>query len=314
MTAVAFAVGVKLLPMYLLVIVGLIAGRTLHIGAETVGKLLVYVLAPGVVFFSVLAMDITPARLTLPLLYGCVCSLIGTTAYAVIGKLPERDARGVLGFAIGSGNTGFFGLPMAVALLGADYVGLIVLSALGFILFENTLGFFLIARGKHSTKEALGKVARLPALSALALALLLNAAGTRLPHWVGDLPTNVRGAYSVLGMLLVGLGLGRAAEGTAGYRVSPRLFGVAAFFRLLVWPAITMLVLWIDGKLGVYDGATRKILPLVAVVPLPAISVAYAATFDVRPREIALLVLGSTMLSLFLIPLELGVFAALFPR
>ena len=54
-------------------------------------------------------------------------------------------------------------------------------------------------------------------------------------------------------------------------------------------------------------------MPLIAVVPLPAISVAFAATFDVRPREIALLVLGSTVLALAFIPLGLSAFAAWFP-
>jgi predicted permease len=311
--SIALSVGAKLLPMYFLVLVGFVAGRVLSIGADTVGRLLVYVLAPGVVFFGILSMDLTPARLTLPLLYWGLCASLGSLAYFLLGRIPEKDARGVLGFAFGSGNTGYFGLPMTVALLGPDYVGLIVLAALGFILYENTLGFFFIARGKHRTLEALKAVAKLPALSAMVLAIFLNLMNVTLPTWIGDLPSNVRGAYSVLGMLLVGLGIGRVAERSRRFAIAPRLAALAALFRFVLWPLVTMAVLWVDARLGLYDPATRRLMPLIAVVPLPAITVAFAATFDVRPREIALLVLASTVLALAFIPIGLSAFAAWFP-
>ena len=51
-----------------------------------------------------------------------------------------------------------------------------MLSALGFILFENSFGFYLAARSRYSARESLRTVLRLPSLYATLLAVALNFA------------------------------------------------------------------------------------------------------------------------------------------
>jgi len=62
------------------------------------------------------------------------------------------------------------------------------------ILFENTLGFYITARGHHTIKEAAIKVAKLPAVYAFVLAVILNLSGWHLTGGLADLASSFRGA------------------------------------------------------------------------------------------------------------------------
>jgi len=86
-------------------------------------------------------------------------------AFYSISKLFWKDnSRNILAFTAGTGNTGYFGLPVAMVLFNSEQVGLVVLSILGFVLYENSLGFFITARGNHTVKESLMKVLKLPTI------------------------------------------------------------------------------------------------------------------------------------------------------
>jgi len=52
-----------------------------------------------------------------------------------------------------------------------------VLCILGFVLYENTLGFYIVARANFSIKESIRKVLKLPTIYAFLLGVLLNIGG-----------------------------------------------------------------------------------------------------------------------------------------
>jgi len=296
----------KIFPLYLVVGAGVLAARRLTLSTETVGNILIYIVSPVVIFFTVLAMPLTAARLTLPLLFFALCCTCGLTARAVAVRWIDRPAAGILAFAAGSGNSGYFGLPLTLAILGPDYLGLAILCAVGFTVYENTLGFFLAARGRYSIRQSALALARLPSLYFLVAAITLNLSGVGVPAVFNEVAQQFRGTYTILGMFLIGMSAGRARS----WRFDPKLASLGLSFKFVVWPllmaGVLALNLWVYPF---YDDQALSVFPIMAVVPLPAVSAAVAAIFDLRPHDVAMMVLLSTVLALGIIPLELAVFA-----
>src|SRR5262249_46379322 len=145
----------------------------------------------------------------------------------------------ILAFSVGSGNTGYFGLPVAVALFGQEAVPWVILAVLGVILYENSLGFFVTARGHHTLRESLGRISRLPSLYAFLAAATLNLGfGYRLPPDVATLADGFRGAYSILGMMMIGLGVAQS-----GLRFDAKFLGLAFLGRFVAWPVVVFSLL-----------------------------------------------------------------------
>lgn len=295
----------KLIPLYLIVAAGILASRRLKLSAETVGSILIYVISPVVIFFTVLAMPLSPSRLTLPLLFYVICASIGLAAREVASRRLDRASAGILAFACGSGNSGYFGLPLTLAILGPEYLGLAILCALGFSLYENSLGFFFAARGRFSARQSLRALSRLPTVYCALSAILLNLYGARVPDNLLPVADQFRGAYTVLGMFLIGMsaGMGRS------WKIDWRFASIGLGFKFVVWPVVVAACLGLNAMLGFYDGQAARVLPLMAVVPLPAVSAAVATIFDLRPHDVALMVLLSTLLALGVIPVVLGLFS-----
>ena len=300
MQAVFWLILGKLLPLYLLILLGFVAGRILEVRRESIASILLYILAPGVVFQSLLTTVIDPRRITLPLFFVILCSTICLMTYQLGERLlTPGPSKNIAAFSSASGNTGYFGIPVAAFLFGSQSLGLVILCAFGFIIFESTLGFFITARGTFSPRESLKRVARIPTLYAFILGVVCNRLNLHLsPSW-GDLGTLFRGAYSVLGMMMIGLGVSQLKT----WKVDWSYISLTFVMKFLVWPVLVFTFLWLDRtQFHWYDPASHQVMALMAVVPLPANSVALATEFKTEPEKAALAVLLSTLTGLVLIP------------
>lgn len=212
------------------------------------------------------------------------------------------ERYGIWSYACSTGNSGYFGIPLTYFLLGADYVGLTVLSALGFVIYENTFGFYYIARAHYSVKESFNKLLHLPSLWAFILALIFQKAGLTVNELWKEQYHNFRGAYTLLGMMMLGVGLAHLKK----WRVDLKLLGKVFFYKFCMWPLLmTAFLIFNQNQLHFFDPAVEKVLFLISLVPLPANAVAFAATMNTEPEETALLVFLSTIFALFFIPLLL---------
>jgi malate permease and related proteins len=184
----------------------------------------------------------------------------------------------------------------------------IVLSSFGFILYENTLGFYITARGNYSGRESFAKVLRLPAVYAFVLGLVLSAASVQLQGSWLELFTNIRGAYSVLGMMMIGLGI---ADLNRFYIDLPfTLF--ACFYKFLVWPVIVGLLLWCDLHwTSVLSQDLRHVVFFMSTLPLAANIVPIASLLETEPERAAVAVLLSTLLAVIVVPVLNGWFVGL---
>jgi predicted permease len=295
----------KLVSLYLLIAMGYVAGRFLAVKKETVAILLFYLVVPVVAFYGVLTTQLDASMVSLPLFFFLFCSGMTLVAYYVYGKFFGSPAKNILAVIAGSGNTGYFGVPLVTMLLGENMLGPVVFALVGYIFYESSVGFYIAARGRYGLRDAVMKVLKLPVFYAAALGVILNLAGVESSDTITQLGMNFRGAYVVLGMMMVGL------AASSGFKLGFdfKFIGVTFSTKFLVWPLVILGVIKLDMVFfNFYDPTLHKMLIIMSVVPLAANSTALATIFNSEPEKTATSVLLSTVIALFLIPLVASLF------
>ncbi len=296
----------NIFPLYIIIALGFIAGKKLSVQLEGTANLAIFILTPVVIFGALTKTRFETEYLLLPIIIFTAGSLCALTAYFLAKKRYKDVTPNLLGMACGTGNTGYFGLPVMLSLFGDALAGVYLLMNFGIILFENTLGYFLGARGHVDTKTALKKIIRLPALHATWLGILISlfeVQETRLMTIFYIYWQYFYGAWIVIGMMLIGIALSKVQK----FRINPELLGWFFGFKFLVWPLVMLAIVTIDkSALHLFDERIHILMMLISSVPLASNVVAFAAHLNLRPSEAATAVLLSTIFALFFIPLVIG--------
>lgn len=295
----------KVIPLYLNMGLGYVAGKTLGVGRDTVAKLMLYMFAPLVIFNGVMNTQLSASVLFLPFLTFSICTALSFLFYWIATFIWSDTTKNLVAFSAGTGNTGYFGLPLALLLFNDQGEGIYIMAILGVTLYENTIGFYMIARGKHSTKETLQKLARLPALYALGAGLIVNVLHVPKSEIVVDFMQHIKGAYTVLGMMIIGLGL----AGLKQFKLDFPFIGMTFLARFVAWPLVIALIIMVDMYLfGLFDTTMYQALTLLSFVPLAVNMVILASLMEVHPEKASAAVLLSTIVAIFYIPLMVGCF------
>jgi predicted permease len=297
--AAALALFVKLMPLYFTVVLGWVAGRYLEASGRHIAGIMLYIITPSIVFAGVMAAPLSVEVIFLPFLVCAMATLIGVVHLKLARKVITDGSAGIIPLCAGSGNTGYFGVPVALLLFGEEGLGLYIVCMLGTTLFENSVGFYLAARGRYELKDALWRVARLPSIYAFAAAVALNLSGVDIPDIFVPFFDNIRGAYSILGMMIIGMGI-TSFRGLAG---NIRFTGLAFFGKFVAWPLVAVLFWWLDARVfGIYDPAVHQVIFLISITPIAANSVVIATLLDTSPEQAAGTVLLTTLFALVFIP------------
>lgn len=283
------------LPLYLYVILGIIAGRFLNVESQPIARLTIYLLTPIIIGGYVAQVPFQLTLLALPLAVFTVAAIVSFVAWAIIGSIPSiRPYRSLLGASGGMLNSGYFGISIAGSVLGNDQIGTYMLSIFGLTLFEYIIGAYLINRHVSSPIESFKRLIRLPGLYACLLGLLISALGIHIPAIALTTLSNLKSAYVVLGMMMLGLVLSQR-------RLSLNLpFLCGAFLvRFGVWFGVTALLISLDrATLGLLSPPiSQSILWLMGFLPIGANVIAYAVDAEASPEQIAPAVVLSTLLS-----------------
>lgn len=298
----------RLLAPIFFAILGFLAGRLVKTRAIEVGNLLVYFLSPLLIFATLSSADLAPSDLAAPLIAYVTCGLLGFTArktavWLKVTKDPlDANLFGLLG---GSANNGYFGLPVALALFGESGIARMMLYGFGFVLFENTLGYYWMARARFGFRESLARLIGLPSLYAFFLAVACNFAGLHIPeslrNSITPINTSIRAAYVLLGMMLVGIGISQM--GLASGKKQGRFLLHALSHKFVVWPVAVLGIRAVLRSVGYLSELDHSILLLLSLMPMPANSVAFAATLGLKTESVALAVAASTLTAILVLSL-----------
>ena len=296
---------VKIIPLYLNIALGFIAAKTLDVHRDTIAKIMFFLINPLIVFNGVLSVHLSASVLSLPLLTFCVSSGLSFLFYWLGGFLWKDSTRNLLAFSSGTGNTGYFGIPLAIILFPDEGESDYILAILGMTLYENTFGYYWMSKGTSDSTHWLVKLVRLPALYAFFSGLILNALGMPIPTIFADFMIHIKGAFTVLGMMVIGLGLASFHQ----LKFDTVFIGLAFFAKFFIWPALMLLLIAIDKAfLHIYTDNIHGSLLLLSMVPLAVNMAIFASLLKAQPEKASTAIFLSTLLALIYIPLMVTIF------
>ncbi len=295
------------LPVFALIGVGVVVRRIHWIEGEaetSLIRLVVNVCYPCLIFESVAnnAALRSAGNLVVPPLVGFGLTVLGIRAGLIVARLIGLHVgTGLRTFALAAGitNYGYLPLPIMEAMWGPDSRGPLLVHNVGVEAALWTIGVLTLSG--QSLREGWRRLVS-PIVITLALAIACNLSGlTPL------LPKVLTDAIHSLGVCGVPLGLIMTGVNLANYLHDPReLFDPrvsvpAMLLRLGLLPVLMLLV----AKYLPCSIELKRVILVQAAMPTAMTSVIIARLYGGHPRTAVQILLGTTALGLFVIPLWL---------
>lgn len=292
----------EILPLYAISILGFIAGKFLKIEAKPISTLTIYMLAPIVFFLSLAQVNFQGDALIAPLITLLAATILAPILLKISSFYLKDKTPYLFVLASGTSNWGYFGLPIAFFLFNPEQIAAYILIGFGFQIFENTLGVYYISRGNKSPFQSFLSIFKIPAIYAIVFGLGFSFMKIDMPESADKFLDLFKGAYTVLGMMMIGLGLASLTN----FRVDVPFTLSVCVTRFLLWPALATGLIYLNQDFGIVDAIYHKPLLLFSIMPMAANNIAFAAQFNVYPGKASVAVLISTLIALFYIPWAIG--------
>lgn len=295
-------------PVFALIAIGVVVRRVHWIEGEaetSLIRIVVNLCYPALIFESVAgnAALRSPGNLLLPPLVGFGITFLGIRAGLVVAKLIGLQVgTGLRTFALAVGitNYGYLPLPIMEGIWGPESRGVLLVHNVGVEIAIWTVGLLVLSG--ESLRTGWRRLVS-PMMITLAFAVLCNLAGLT-PH----LPKVATDAIHALGVCGVPLGLIMTGVSLANFLDEPRhlfdakIAGAAAALRLGLLP----LALIVLAKFLPCSVELKRVIIVQAAMPVAMVSVILARLYGGHPRTAVQIVLGTTAVGLFTIPLWIG--------
>jgi len=303
-----FIILLKIFPLYINIVLGYISSRVLDVKRESIANILIYILGPIVVFSATISVKINLAVIFLPIFFYLFCSIL---AFIILGlfKNSWNDPTGnILSFSGATGNTGYFGIPLAVIFFPPELADIYIFTVLASFLFESTTGFYVTAKGNFTVKQSLMKIVKLPIIYAFILGLLFNLMGVGIPDAIQSYTAQFKGAYGILGMMLIGMGL-VGINLKRGSDLDFKFISILFILKFMFWPLAVLGVIYIDQQYFMFlNEDLYKVMFLFSIVPLAGNTVTLAVLLNAKPEKASFTVILSTVVSILYIPIVLALY------
>lgn len=299
------AVLLKLAPLYFNMALGYAAGRLLKISRDDLAGILFYLINPIVIFNGILYTQISESILLLPVFIFAICCFLCFIFYGIASFFWKDSTRNLVALSAGYGNAGYFGLPLALLFFDNQGEGIYMMALMGMVFYENTLGFYICAKGSYTAKECLQKLIRLPTLYAFLAALIFNLMQLPIPVVFTDFMCHIKGTYIVLGMMIIGISL----AGLKSFAVDGKFITITFLAKFLAWPAIALGFIYLDLHfLQIYDPIVHQALILLSIVPIAVSTVVIALVLKQHPDKVSMALLLSALFALVFVPIMVAIF------
>ncbi len=279
------------MPVFVLVLLGALAGRTLELEARTMTRYAYYLLAPAFVLNIIGDANVSGALALRMIGYIVVvevgCALLGYGVARLLGRSRKMIGAYILVGVFG--NVGNFGLPIIEFRLGTEAL----VPATVYFLAVSTTSFIIgVAAAGGSQGGVLAgvkSVVRTPALVAIIPALLFNMSGG-MPVALERIVNLLAGAMIPTMLATLGVQLGRMQDFHFRWDML-----WASGVRLIGGPLLAFPLVALFGLTGLERGAGI----LQASMPSAVLASIIALEYDLLPDFVTTTVLFSTVLSLF---------------
>lgn len=290
----------KIMPLYVGIFMGFLAGKLFDANKETVAQILFFLITPIIVFNGVVQTHLDLSILALPFLTFAISSGLCFIFYQISKRIWQDPSKNLMAFSAGGANTGYFGLPIAITLFDEQGVGIYIMLLLGMTLYDSTVGYYIFAKGAHSVSEhPLKKVLKVPSLYAFLIGIFVNFSSIPIPEPIKEFMGHVKSTYTVLGMMVIGLGLSTLKT----FKLDFKFIGMTFFAKFIVWPLLILTIIAGDAYFfGFFNVKIYNALVLFSLAPLAVNMVVLASLFKNQPEKAATAVLLSILFALVYIP------------
>lgn len=290
---------INLLPLYALIAAGYFAARVLNVDKNSLGNLAIYIFMPVVVFGFVVNLDFQPAYISLPIFY-LIASVVLGLGFFAMGQRVFRDKQAnLMSMCVSMGNTGYFGLPLVLLFFDKEMVAIYVFMMLGGAVYEATVGYYIAARSHFDVRQSVNKLLKFPVLYAMAAGLSINALGVEMPDLFWDYWAHFKGAYVIIGMMIIGAALASIDKFVFG----PRFVAFVFVGKFIMFPLCALIFIMLDRHmLHWLSTDIHNLVVMMTIVPPAANVAAYATQMNMEPEKAATTILIGTVFALFYIP------------
>lgn len=298
----------KIIPLYFSILLGLFSTVFLKCDKESIAKILLFILAPIIVFNATLNVKLEASVIFLPIFFFLLSTIIAFISLSFFKKIYQDNTSNLLAFSTATGNTGNIGIPLAILFLEPSIVDVFIFTVLASLLYQNSVGYYITAKGNFTAKQSFIKVIKLPVLYAFLLGLILNIFGFKMPEIFLDYSDYLKGAYAILGMMFLGMGMEKIKTNGA---FDKRFIFYSLFIKFVIWPVLILIFIYIDKNyLNFLNKDFYLLMFIFSIVPLAGNTVTVATLLDVKPEKISLAVFISTLVSLFYIPMMIYLYTS----
>lgn len=302
-------IAAALLPLYGVILIGWAVGGRLPWAGKLFSTILVFGLIPLLVIDKVLAAE-TRQLMVIPPLMFAVAALMSIPAHRLAQRLGKDFDPKLLSASFSFFNVAFFGVPVSQALFGEVGASTVICAYIGSALYGDTIGYFLIARTKEGARKAATKALRVPIVYVVIGAIIAKLAGVTMPEAAKPVLSVAGTIVSVLGMAVIGLNLAETGRDDWRPKLMTRILAVRQASGLILLGTALALEAALVGILTPRD---RVIVGLVALFPIASNVTLFATLLDTNRKAAAVLVALSSVVSLVLVLLVVGLFHSAMP-
>lgn len=257
---------------------------------EFVTRLVMTLSVPALIFTALMTTEIEPRALT-TLLFASIAGYAGLSVAAVIAAKVFGLRLRTYVAPLTLGNTGNLGLPLALFAFGDSGLSYAVVVFAVMAIWSSTFGLWMVAGGGSPAK-----ILKEPLIWGTLLGALFLWQGWQTPLFL----TNT---LELLGQIAIPIML--ITLGVAVARMHPR--GLSRALWLSVGRvALALAVSWSLGRAFGLDPEPFAVLVVQLTTPVAVMSYLMAEKYEAGADEVAALVVASTLLSVFTIPLILA--------
>lgn len=280
-------------PILVMLLIGAILQRKFQFNLKALSHLVTYCFMPAAVFVNIYETKIEMSVLGQVVLF--IVLFIGSQMIlshymAKIMGLNTNESA-VFKNSVVLINSGNYGIPVAQMIFVTQPIGVAIQVIL--VIFQNivtyTYGLYNLISATKSGLAILKDLLKMPIIYALILGAAFNFFDLTLPQSIRIPIDYIAGGFVAVALITLGAQLSQITMRT----MFNKMIYISCFTRLLVGPAVALLIIYVLGL----DGVVAQSLFIASSFPTSRNSSSLALEYDIDSETAAQTVLFSTIIS-----------------
>ena len=280
----------NIFPTLLVASFGFVLQKLLKFDPRPLSQITFYILSPALVFTLLVSGGIEGSQVLSMMAFATVVVLLTAAITYALGRAFGLSSKLVAAFILTTTfmNAGNYGLSLNQFAFGEAGLTFASIYFVAGLMMTNSLGVYIASVGSGSALRALKGLAKVPAMYAIVLALVVRALDFTIPVPVSR-PIDLLSLAAIPSMLLL-LGMQIARAGMPPNR---KLLSVSVAIKLLAVPILAFLISPLFGL----DGLARDVGVMQSAMPTAVMTTIIAIEFDSEAAFVTGAVLITTLLS-----------------